>query len=194
MRGRSLHRDRRNFGFGLCRYPARLGRCRYPARPGRQPIRCSAAPGPTCSTAVPERTSPTMRLARPRSGSELASGQRQRRRCRRTMPRGIEGVVGTAFADTLGGSAGSDTLVGGAGDDVIEGRGGADILDGGDGNDTASYESSRAGITLGARWQRGPGRRCRGRFGHRLRTHSRLGLQRYDHRRRRGGNAGGRRG
>ena len=61
---------------------------------------------------------------------------------------GIEGVIGTAFADTLDGSAGNDTLIGGAGDDVIEGRGGADILDGGAGFDTASYEDSRSGISL----------------------------------------------
>ena len=62
--------------------------------------------------------------------------------------RGIEGVVGSAFADTLSGSAGSDTLIGGDGNDIIQGRGGADVLDGGAGFDTASYADSSSGIAL----------------------------------------------
>ncbi|MBX9885753.1 MAG: hypothetical protein K2X68_12360, partial [Novosphingobium sp.] len=61
---------------------------------------------------------------------------------------GIEGLVGTAFDDTLQGSAANDTLIGGDGNDVIEGRGGADSLDGGAGIDIVSYEDSRSGITL----------------------------------------------
>lgn len=61
---------------------------------------------------------------------------------------GIEGVVGSAYDDTLTGSAnadtlqgggGSDTIDGGAGDDTIEGGSGGDILDGGLGVDTLSY-------------------------------------------------------
>jgi VCBS repeat-containing protein len=49
---------------------------------------------------------------------------------------GFEGVIGTAFADTLNGSALADTLRGGGGNDVISGNGGNDVLAGGDGADT----------------------------------------------------------
>jgi Ca2+-binding RTX toxin-like protein len=48
----------------------------------------------------------------------------------------IEGIIGSAYADTLYGSNGADTLKGGAGDDTLDGGVGNDILDGGDGFDT----------------------------------------------------------
>jgi len=65
----------------------------------------------------------------------------------------IENVVGTGFADTIGGSAaanrleggggadslaagdGADTVLGGSGADSLDGGRGADVLDGGTGND-----------------------------------------------------------
>jgi VCBS repeat-containing protein len=45
-------------------------------------------------------------------------------------------LVGTEFADTLGGNAGNDTLIGLGGDDTLYGSGGNDTLIGGAGNDT----------------------------------------------------------
>ena len=61
---------------------------------------------------------------------------------------GFEGVIGSAFADSLtagpagaslSGGDGDDTLTGGAGDDTIEGGAGVDTMDGGAGTDTLSY-------------------------------------------------------
>jgi Ca2+-binding RTX toxin-like protein len=54
---------------------------------------------------------------------------------------GIEGVIGSAFDDTLTGFDSFDPtftnqLYGGAGNDLIDGRGGDDVLDGGTGNDS----------------------------------------------------------
>ena len=54
---------------------------------------------------------------------------------------GIDGVIGSAFDDTLSGfdafdSTYTNQLFGGAGNDLIDGRGGDDLLDGGTGNDT----------------------------------------------------------
>ncbi|MEO6320741.1 MAG: cadherin-like domain-containing protein [Polaromonas sp.] len=49
---------------------------------------------------------------------------------------GIEGVIGTAFADTLTGSTSADTLRGGGGNDTISGLGGNDRISGGAGADT----------------------------------------------------------
>ena len=59
----------------------------------------------------------------------------------------FQGVIGSAFADTINGTSGNDTIVGGLGADTLKGFGGddtfrytigdgADIIDGGDGNDT----------------------------------------------------------
>jgi VCBS repeat-containing protein len=77
---------------------------------------------------------------------------------------GVEALVGTEFADQLGGDAGAnrleggdgsdllegrggaDTLVGGAGDDTLTGGDGADVLDGGAGSDTVNYFLSAAAI------------------------------------------------
>lgn len=56
----------------------------------------------------------------------------------------IEGVIGSAFADSLGGVNGTDDLQGGAGDDLLQGRGGDDTLDGGEGSDRAVFTGSRS--------------------------------------------------
>jgi Ca2+-binding RTX toxin-like protein len=48
---------------------------------------------------------------------------------------GIERIIGSAQADTLGGGAGADTLEGGAGNDTLSGGAGDDVLSGGAGND-----------------------------------------------------------
>lgn len=47
----------------------------------------------------------------------------------------IEGIEGSAFADSLWGDAAGNTLVGNAGDDLLVGRDGSDTLDGGTGID-----------------------------------------------------------
>jgi Ca2+-binding RTX toxin-like protein len=69
----------------------------------------------------------------------------------------IENLVGTTFADILGGDnganalsgdAGADQLFGEAGDDLLEGGAGADALNGGDGLDTIAYSSSSAPVTV----------------------------------------------
>ena len=68
---------------------------------------------------------------------------------------GIEGVIGTDFADrlvaaeassTLIGRGGSDILIGRSGDDVLVGGDGADWMDGGWGSDTAAYAGSPIGV------------------------------------------------
>ena len=48
----------------------------------------------------------------------------------------MEGVIGTAFADTLTGSSGNDILRGEGGNDTLNGAGGNDTLTGGTGADT----------------------------------------------------------
>ena len=69
---------------------------------------------------------------------------------------GVEGLLGSNFADVLVGDAGSnvlrgeggdDRLSGAAGDDVLFGDAGADQLDGGAGFNIASYQTSSAGVT-----------------------------------------------
>lgn len=47
----------------------------------------------------------------------------------------IEGLIGSAYADTLAGDDNANTLQGGNGDDYLQSRGGDDTLEGGDGND-----------------------------------------------------------
>lgn len=49
---------------------------------------------------------------------------------------GVEGVVGTNFADTLRGDKNANAIDGGAGNDVIRSAAGADVLTGGTGKDT----------------------------------------------------------
>ncbi|MHC2296375.1 M10 family metallopeptidase [Rhizobium mongolense] len=60
----------------------------------------------------------------------------------------IENLAGSAFADTLYGNAGANRLNGGGGDDWLSGDGGADQLVGGSGVDTASYDTSAAGVKV----------------------------------------------
>lgn len=78
----------------------------------------------------------------------------------------VENLIGSSYADTLAGDSNSNRLDGGAGDDSLSGNGGADslfggdgsdmlaggaggdLLDGGAGNNTASYTSSTAGISV----------------------------------------------
>ena len=70
---------------------------------------------------------------------------------------GIEGVIGSGYADflvgkddrnVLRGEGGNDTLVGLGGDDELEGGAGADELFGDAGFDYASYKSSSAGVIV----------------------------------------------
>ncbi|MDX5351162.1 MAG: hypothetical protein LPJ95_10745, partial [Paracoccaceae bacterium] len=79
---------------------------------------------------------------------------------------GIEGVIGSLYADSLTGDggqnwidggegndrlwglAGNDSLYGGLGNDTLSGGAGADVLDGGAGRDRASYREATAGILL----------------------------------------------
>ena len=56
---------------------------------------------------------------------------------------GIEGIVGSAFADTLTGDANANRLEGGAGNDALDGGAGADVMIGGTGDD--SYVVDNAG-------------------------------------------------
>ena len=70
--------------------------------------------------------------------------------------KGVENVTGSKFNDYLWGDAGNNVIKGGDGDDFLDGHDGADILEGGagadyltgggGGNNTASYESSNAGV------------------------------------------------
>jgi serralysin len=48
----------------------------------------------------------------------------------------IEGLIGSAYADTLLGTSGANTIRGGAGNDKLDGRSGNDVLSGGAGNDS----------------------------------------------------------
>jgi Ca2+-binding RTX toxin-like protein len=65
---------------------------------------------------------------------------------------GIEGLVGSAFGDTLVGDNGANQLYGNAGHDLLYGQGGGDTLSGGDGNDHlaggagADYHDGGAGL------------------------------------------------
>ena len=58
----------------------------------------------------------------------------------------IEGVVGSAFADSITGDAGDNILFGMDGNDQLEGGAGADALVGGDGRDFAVYSNAAAGV------------------------------------------------
>lgn len=74
---------------------------------------------------------------------------------------GLDGVVGSALADTLNagqrkavlleGGAGNDRLVGGAGDDWLSGGAGTDTLTGGDGDDTLLIDAqdTQPGLLIG---------------------------------------------
>ena len=60
----------------------------------------------------------------------------------------IEGVIGSAFNDSIVGTSANETLLGGTGNDTLIGGVGADSLDGGAGTDTVSYASSIAAVTV----------------------------------------------
>src|SRR5215468_6530075 len=60
----------------------------------------------------------------------------------------IEGIIGSAFADKLGGTGFAEDLQGGGGDDLLQGRGGNDTLDGGDGVDQAVFSGSRGEYSI----------------------------------------------
>jgi Ca2+-binding RTX toxin-like protein len=70
---------------------------------------------------------------------------------------GIEGLVGTAFADTLTGDGGANILFGVGGDDILAGGAGADALDGGIGVDTADYSASSSGVGVDLAFGTGQG-------------------------------------
>ena len=75
--------------------------------------------------------------------------------------REIEGILGSAFDDTLIGAAGAEILRGAIGQDLLRGEAGADTLDGGDGNDTliggAGADVLRGGAGMDwASYQMGP--------------------------------------
>jgi len=55
----------------------------------------------------------------------------------------IEGMVGSAFADTLRGDNAANDMHGQGGDDTLEGRGGADVLSGGAGADTFVFQAGQ---------------------------------------------------
>jgi Ca2+-binding RTX toxin-like protein len=56
----------------------------------------------------------------------------------------VEVIIGSGFADWLGGRDGGEEIRGGAGYDQLTGRGGDDVLDGGDNSARALYAGSRA--------------------------------------------------
>ncbi|MDJ0662205.1 MAG: cadherin-like domain-containing protein, partial [Crocosphaera sp.] len=62
----------------------------------------------------------------------------------------FEGVIGSAFGDTLTGDSANNALFGEGGDDVLDGGAGSegDYLDGGAGIDTANYSASSGGVTI----------------------------------------------
>lgn len=62
----------------------------------------------------------------------------------------IEGVIGSAFNDTLTGNILDNVLIGGVGNDILNGLDGADTLNGGAGNDTVSGGNGSDTIQVGA--------------------------------------------
>ena len=64
---------------------------------------------------------------------------------------GFQGLLGSAFNDTLTGDATENTITGGAGNDTLNpganGAGTVDLLDGGTGSDTASFTGYTDGVT-----------------------------------------------
>jgi Ca2+-binding RTX toxin-like protein len=56
----------------------------------------------------------------------------------------VEVIIGSGFADWLGGRDGAEEIRGGAGYDQLMGRGGDDVLDGGENSARALYAGSRA--------------------------------------------------
>jgi len=62
--------------------------------------------------------------------------------------RGIENVIGTAFADTITGNEFGNALTAGDGNDMLVGGLGNDVLNGGSGLDTANYATATAGVKV----------------------------------------------
>ncbi len=60
----------------------------------------------------------------------------------------FENIISGDAGDALTGNSGANELYGGGGDDILAGGAGADKLDGGAANDTASYASDTAGVTI----------------------------------------------
>ncbi|WP_181699667.1 cadherin domain-containing protein, partial [Chthonobacter albigriseus] len=60
----------------------------------------------------------------------------------------IEGLIGSAYADTLGGDASGNALRGGDGNDTLQGYAGNDTLDGGAGTDVADYGGSNVAVNV----------------------------------------------
>ncbi|SDY83443.1 calcium-binding protein [Nitrosomonas sp. Nm33] len=61
--------------------------------------------------------------------------------------KGIEGILGSSYNDTLTGDVDANDLIGGAGNDTLNGGGGADTLRGGLGNDTYVVDNADDIIT-----------------------------------------------
>ncbi len=83
----------------------------------------------------------------------------------------VENVLGSGYADMLGGDSGgnrlsgaggNDNLSGRGGDDVLEGGAGADQLDGGAGLDMVSYSGSDEAVTVDLREGMGEGGHAEG--------------------------------
>ncbi|MEI9905258.1 MAG: calcium-binding protein [Asticcacaulis sp.] len=60
----------------------------------------------------------------------------------------VENIIGSDFADTITGDSGFNQLFGGGGNDTLDGGAGDDDLWGAAGNNTASYASAAAGVTV----------------------------------------------
>jgi Ca2+-binding RTX toxin-like protein len=61
---------------------------------------------------------------------------------------GIEGLIGSAFADILVGNAGANQILGGDGVDQLTGGAGADLLDGGASFDFTRHDLAGSGVTV----------------------------------------------
>ncbi|WP_243373215.1 M10 family metallopeptidase [Microvirga solisilvae] len=62
----------------------------------------------------------------------------------------VEGVIGSAYSDTIRGNGGNNIIKGGAGNDKIYARGGNDVLDGGAGNDMLYGNAGQDTMTGGS--------------------------------------------
>ncbi len=74
----------------------------------------------------------------------------------------IENLIGSQYADTLGGNDDDNLLSGGAGDDRLAGGLGADTLAGGEGGDTASYAGGTQAVTVDLQANTGSGGEAEG--------------------------------
>jgi Ca2+-binding RTX toxin-like protein len=72
-----------------------------------------------------------------------------------TIQTSFEGIIGTAFADTLAGTTGANILEGGAGDDRLSGRAGADTFAfrSGFGSDVVTDFAAGAGVVDVVEWR-----------------------------------------